>query len=682
MQSHVVLGQGDSANRKIRERGKSRKGMKTTPFKRPRQLLRTGKRPEQLIEASKRTCRAVPNVAIPRLLKSGRFECRQRHHHEGSQHVPAAQCGSLNFLVQPGCLKRCLDFSFQKSSFGCISCLPAEITTTLHLDSVDEFRVDDCIDWMTSLYPGVSQEPAPCVGSVAWTKLTYGLSVWKLGRLDLTCKWGHRFLTVANVIREFLRRFSIEWHGNRQPHLLRMMRRDSAPASHVVLVIADIEEDAQKRLLLTLSDGWYLARAVLDPILEGRVLRGKLRIGEKIHVAGARLQSTSTRRELFCGDGDELCSSVLRICTNNVRKRKSSTAARLGIQRAPLCSNSLKWVRDDGGQCPATYAVILRSYPLFYMERVDRGHANEQDNALEYVFRREDAEFEARSTHEEIWRQRLPAAAEGKRTKVCGGHGDEIEVQRRSVSSVNEVLICGIADDPLDQSARKLVRIYNSTEDVQANLRGEGQVILFANLWPKKSRWTAKPDGVIIPRRITFSNLYSQYPRSICSIVDLQSGTQVAGMEFDGAFIALHVSSPTDAGDRRFAYFADELRSEICVLALELAGADVNFLPKTLRTTRYGRKFPVIALQNVQYQAISGKHDLVHAKATIRTSFISYQALHRKRAPGILKQVAMKVEGQISGKQAELEVLREAVVSFASGVRGSIGAYFTSTQES
>lgn len=679
----------ESGHRRTREQSKSRAGLKATPFKRPRQLLRPGKSAENSEITKKAPCGQVPNIPYPGLLKSGRIAC-QVPHHQCNDRVASSSCSPPGFLLKVGCLRLCLNHSFTKYSFGDVGCLSSGVNKVLNFDALSEFGIQDCIKWMNAFFPAVAAKPASCIGSVAWTKLVYGLAVWKLGRLDMvhndSCGTdGSRFLCAANVVREFLRRLSFEWHNNRQPHLLRMMRRDSAPASHVVFIIADIEESEEKHLLLTVSDGWYIARATIDTVLEKRVLNGKLRIGEKVHIAGAGLQAVSVPRDFFCGDGDELCSGVLRISANNLRKLLNNPREHLGIQRIPLVTNSLRWVRDDGGQCPTVRASVLRSYPTFYIESVPSKEPDDMDdeeNRPEYIFRREDAEFEARAAFEEDMRQNLIAAAEEKGGRLFGGDEDMPEMLKRDVRCIKEVLVCGMNDDPRDPAVRKTVRIYNPPEDVQTVLAEEGQVLLMAHLWPKQHRWTGRPEGILHPRQKIRSDLLSLFPRQICSILDLQCSELAKGMDFDGVFIVLHISSRTDEGERRFAYFTDDVGSEIRVLALELSGCDVDSLPKALRVkTGHGPKFPLVALQDIEFQAVSPKHDLVHARASLRSSFISSKAIARSRIANPFKESLLQLEAQVREKETQLEILKEAVISFASGTRGSIGAYFTSTQD-
>lgn len=663
----------------------ARNGMISTPFRRPRRIQRSPA--EKAATMAKQKKAVVPNIPVPRLLKNGRISCRTETHACPDKNVPLPVSRLEDMLLHVGSMSVCLSHKFSSNQMGQFGCLPLKVAEVFPC-TLRQFGVEQCISWISSLFPGVSEKPASCVGSVAWTKLSYSLAVWKLGKLDLA-KTGEvsdkrcAFLNATNVIREFLRRISCEWHGNRQPHLLRMLRRDSAPGSHAVLLVADIEESESGAVSCILTDGWYVARAILDETVERRVRRGRIRIGDKVHVVGASLQSRESGRGFFFGDGDELGTSVLRVCANNIRKERETCNERLGIQRQPMCSKSLRWIVDDGGQCPALQVLILRSYPIFFMESVQNSGRGDGE-APEYVFRREDAEYEARAKHEEETRQKYIALQEKKprRYEDC----EPWNVETRQVRCVKEILVCGLSDDPSEEQPRKSVRVYDPVEDMQSYLSLEGQSLLLTQVWPRRNSWTCKPQGVAPLRGknvLDTQNLSSAFPRKICSIQDLQSNEVKCGEDFDGVFSVIHVSSANEKAEQRFVYLADNVGTEIRVLALEMSGFDAKCLPRAFRQGCQGRvRFPVVALQDIEFHAVSVQHELVHSRATLRSSFLPSKAVYRQRIGlGKLKFAVERVESQVRGKEAQLEVLREAVISFASGERPSIGAYFTSTQD-
>lgn len=459
------------------------------------------------------------------------------------------------------------------------------------------------------------------------------------------------------------------------------MRRDDAAARHVVLRVAALELGDGGSIVLVLTDGWYVARAVLDPISERRVLRGRIRVGEKIHVFGASLSPVERGKPFFFGDGDELGTSVLKICANNVRKRCDAPSEKLGVQKGPMVTDSLSWLVADGGSCPTVQVVLLRSYPLFYMECLTVANG-EDDERQEFVSRREDAEFEARARFEDSVRQRYFEAFERR------GRGEEgvdtEEVERRKVRCVKEVLVCGLTDDPCEERLRKTVRVYNPSEDLQTVLGREGQILSMSQIWPKGKTWTCKPQGILASNDVA-EDVVELYPRRLCSLNDLECNGVEQGCIFDGVFCIVHVSALNHGSGQRFAYFADNAGPEIRILALEMSGFDTKCLPRPLRFNSghgAGTKFPIVALRDVQFLAVSTQHELVHARATLQTSFMASKTLSRQRGKLLeLKQALHKVEAQICGKEAQLEIMREAIMSFSSGARRSIGAYFTSTQD-
>ncbi|KAI0561164.1 hypothetical protein FGB62_91g027 [Gracilaria domingensis] len=513
--------------------------------------------------------------------------------------------------------------------------------------------------------------------------MVYSLAVYKLMVLQSSSSDANQahFYCAANVVREFMRRLSVEWHQSKQPHLLRIMRNDSSPSSHIVLRIVGIEPLAgdSDKLSLVVSDGWYVARCSLDDTLQSRVWRGRLRVGDKVSLSGSTLQTLSVSRPFFFGEADELGASYLRITANGLHKAPADL--RLGI-RKPAIAKSLKRLLDGHGTCPPLHVVVLRTYPVFYKETIAATDEEEKD---EFVCRREEGEDEARSAFEEKVRREIMASVEKQKKLGEAVDPSAVPVEQRCVSCVKDILVCGLEDDPKDSAARKLIRIYNAPESLQGVLK-EGQALCLTQVWPRPGIWICKPEAVQELRKESRSTPThaSLFPRSIRSVVDLQKDMVQPGETFDGVFAILHVTpSDTNNHTSRFVYLTDDPGNDIRVLALELCDEDTKCLPRALRFRGGLRpRFPLLVVQDAQFKAVSKTHDLVHAKATLRSSLLSARAIRRQRKrSSAVKSRCEKVESHLRGKEEQLEILREAVVSFVSGETSSIGAYFTSTQD-
>lgn len=665
----------------------------TTPFKKPRQVARRGKPAQGGRNGGVATvCKGkLPGKFVPPLLKNGDIQCRASCHSKLHRCSFRKQTFPVpSFIDAVNCLEKCMTFVFDRQQLGHVACLPESIVVAFQFQQLSAFGVGNCLSWMHSIFPNVENKPASCVGSAAWTRLAYSLAVWKLAKLENLRQhrfrqYGPGFLSVANLVRELLRRISHEWHANKQPHLLRMLRKDSSPASHAVLIVAGIQLTHTENVSLLLSDGWYVANALLDSFLEQRVWNGNIKVGQKIAISGASLQSVQSVKPFFFGEGDELVTSAFRLHANGVFRLSQQPNLCMGIHR-PSRNTSIANIVDNGGLCPAVQVVILRSYPLFYIESINRNDDSTDDKPI-FVRRREEGEDEARMAHQEAARQKFVREREHQRSKG-NEHVEDVEIERRNVNSVMDVMVCGTDDDPHDTALRKIVRIYNVGEALQCVLSKESQIVLFTQLWPKKSGWTCKPDGIrdvgngSCNTRTSVHQL--SFPRRLMSLTELRKcNTMVHGDEFDGVFSILHVTARDSNVASRFTYLADDTGEEISVLALELSEADSECLPRTLRFKPGLRpRFPLIGLRDAEFRAVSTEHDLVHAKATLRTSIISARALCRQEKRSTPLRIRHEqVESRMKGKEAQLEILREAVVSFASGNRRSIGAYFTSTQD-
>lgn len=203
------------------------------------------------------------------------------------------------------------------------------------------------------------------------------------------------------------------------------------------------------------------------------------------------------------------------------------------------------------------------------------------------------------------------------------------------------------------------------------------------SLWPKRNAWIGKPEGIRPLKKRGRSTHLDEFPRCVYSIHDMQSGQVERGQDFDGVFCLLHVADGISQGNHRFVYFIDATGSQVGVLALELDDSDSQWVPKIFRRhlTKGKPRFPLVALRDVEFQTVSPLHNLVHAQSSMRSSFLSSNSLRQQKECEGLRLAAKRLGSELRGKDDQLEVLREAVVSFASGVRASVGAYFTSTQD-
>lgn len=74
-----------------------------------------------------------------------------------------------------------------------------------------------------------------------------------------------------------------------RPATRRIQERDASAAQSMVLCVSDVQTGADEGVELELTDGWYCIRASADKSLARAARKGKLVVGRKIAVAGARV---------------------------------------------------------------------------------------------------------------------------------------------------------------------------------------------------------------------------------------------------------------------------------------------------------------------------------------------------------------------------------------------------------
>ncbi len=122
-------------------------------------------------------------------------------------------------------------------------------------------------------------------------------------------------------------------------------------------------------------------------------------------------------------------------------------------------------------------------------------------------------------------------------------------------------------------------------------------------------------------------------------------------------------------------------------IALELKGADAETVPRVISRARIQDQYPIVVLRDATKTGIDDERGIIHATVTLRTEILSASALKRRKGPSwaYLQERLRKVEEDQEDEtksKAKLEVNREAVMSFTSGRRRTISAYFSSTQDS
>ncbi|KAM4742467.1 LOW QUALITY PROTEIN: breast cancer type 2 susceptibility protein [Anableps anableps] len=265
--------------------------------------------------------------------------------------------------------------------------------------------------------------------SEQWVYNHYRWIVWKQASMEKSFPetMGSLCLTPERVLLQLKYRYDVEVDHSRRPALRKIMERDDTPAKTLVLCVCEIVSRGQHRnapscsdtktsqnaetkvetpfAVVQLTDGWYAIRAQLDEPLTAMLHKGRLAIGGKLIIHGAQLVGSQDA----CSPLEAPDSLMLKICANSTRRARWD--AKLGFHTDPrpflLPISSLY---SNGGPVGCVDVIILRSYPMQWMERKSDGgvvfrsvraeekearrFSSHKQKAVETLFAKVQAEFE------------------------------------------------------------------------------------------------------------------------------------------------------------------------------------------------------------------------------------------------------------------------------------------------
>ncbi|XP_068601875.1 breast cancer type 2 susceptibility protein [Brachionichthys hirsutus] len=272
--------------------------------------------------------------------------------------------------------------------------------------------------------PGVD----PKLISEKWVFNHYRWIVWKQASMERSFPemMGSLCLNPEQVLLQLKYRYDIEVDHSRRPALRKIMEKDDAAAKTLVLCVCGVASwghspqkhsfsdiktpcsDAKVEntwAVVWVTDGWYTIKARLDEPLTAMLCKGRLAVGGKLIVHGAQLVGSQEA----CSPLEAPESLMLQICANGSRRTRWD--CKMGFHRDPrpflLPVSSLY---GNGGPVGCVDIIILRSYPIQWMERKSDGgvvfrsaraeekearqFSNHRQRALEALFAKIQAEFE------------------------------------------------------------------------------------------------------------------------------------------------------------------------------------------------------------------------------------------------------------------------------------------------
>ncbi|XP_074535553.1 breast cancer type 2 susceptibility protein isoform X2 [Halichoeres trimaculatus] len=283
--------------------------------------------------------------------------------------------------------------------------------------------------------PGVD----PKLISEEWVYNHYRWIVWKQASMERSFPdtMGSVCLTPEQVLLQLKYRYDVEVDNSRRPALRRIMEKDDTAAKTLVLCVCGVFSRGQssKRqsfadtktpqggdarvettcAVVWLTDGWYSIKAQLDEPLTAMLHKGRFAVGVKLITHGAQLVGSQDA----CSPLEAPESLMLKICANSTRIARWDV--KLGFHRDPrpflLPVSSLY---SNGGPVGCVDIIILRSYPIQWMERKPDGgivfrsvraeekearrYSTNKQRTMEALFAKIQAEFEK----EEKGKSKLP----------------------------------------------------------------------------------------------------------------------------------------------------------------------------------------------------------------------------------------------------------------------------------
>ncbi|XP_051933622.1 uncharacterized protein LOC127608541 [Hippocampus zosterae] len=243
-----------------------------------------------------------------------------------------------------------------------------------------------------------------------WVYNHYRWIVWKLASMERSFPqtMGGRCLTPERVLLQLKYRYDVEVDHSRRPALRKIMEKDDTPAKTLVLCICGVvsqDRVANPCAVVWLTDGWYSVKAQLDEPLSALLRKGRLAAGGKLIIHGAQLVGSQEA----CSPLEAPQSLMLKIFANSSRPARWDT--KLGFYKDPRpYLLPLSSLFSNGGPVGCVDIVVLRSYPVQWMERKSDGgvvfrlaraeeeeaarHNGRKQKAMEVLYDKIQAEFE------------------------------------------------------------------------------------------------------------------------------------------------------------------------------------------------------------------------------------------------------------------------------------------------
>jgi breast cancer 2 susceptibility protein len=213
---------------------------------------------------------------------------------------------------------------------------------------------------------------------------------WKLASLERRFPHliGTRYFTLQSLVDQLSHRFRKEViEGTRSP-LRKILNRDVAPSTMIILCVAKIDVTKASSacesvttatdpcVYLELTDGWYSIYARPDLFLCRMIQEGKIFTGMKLMISNASLHGSEGGVDPLDEDYQSGPETHLRIFANSTRIARWD--AKLGFLKMSrrlidthglLHIDRLKDIVDGGGRVPSIDFEIISRHPMLFLQK-------------------------------------------------------------------------------------------------------------------------------------------------------------------------------------------------------------------------------------------------------------------------------------------------------------------------
>ncbi|KAF0756440.1 breast cancer type 2 susceptibility protein isoform X2, partial [Aphis craccivora] len=217
-----------------------------------------------------------------------------------------------------------------------------------------------------------------------WIENHFRFIVWKLAATEICFpdQFGNKLLTAKNIIHQLLYRYYREIEKCQRSALKKILEKDEATSKRIVLCVSKvIKTNLAETYTIELTDGWYSVQGIIDYEMNMLLHKGIVKVGTKLIIYNAEL--------IGAGEGidplDVHNGVKLKISTNSTRRVRWYT--KLGFYKnstlpIPI---TLESVLPHGGIIGSLSLVILRKYPIMFLEKKtsSKSSTNEKMETIE-----------------------------------------------------------------------------------------------------------------------------------------------------------------------------------------------------------------------------------------------------------------------------------------------------------